>query len=133
MRTGRSRRSRARRRGYTLTLVVVFLLLLLTLLGTTFRQIAGVLRLEAARSKQVLRDEGALRAAAAGVALLEVGPPASDPFVTRLGIPTSSGTMLYDVTFASEPTRGVDPWSVTAAPVTAHDRATPDRSDVFTP
>lgn len=116
MRAGRGAGRRRPRGGYTLTLVVLFLMLLLTLLGTTFRQAASVLRMEAAQSRQILRDEGPLRAAAAGVRLLQNGPPASDPFMTRLSVATSAGTRLYDVTLASEPERGANHWSVSVTP-----------------
>jgi hypothetical protein len=90
--------------------------LLLTLLGTNFRQAASVLRRESAQSRQILRDEGPLRAAGAGVRLLQNGPPASDPFLTRLSVATSSGPRRYVVTLTSEPERGANHWSVSVTP-----------------
>ena len=104
------------RRGYTVMLVLVFLILLLSVIGLTYRQAASVLRLEAARSKQILRDEGSLQAAARAVAMLENGPPPTDPFVTTLAVSTSAGGRSYQVTFASEPTAGAGHWVIQVVP-----------------
>jgi hypothetical protein len=96
-------------------LVSVFLLLLLAVLGATFRQTAAVLRVETARSNQVVRDQGSLRAAARALAMLENGPPPSDPYVVVLGVSTSAGPRSYQVTFASVPGL-TDGWAVQVVP-----------------
>jgi hypothetical protein len=110
------RRQGRRRRGYTVMLVLVFLILLLSLLGLTYRQAATVLRLEAARSKQILRDEGSLQATARAMAMLQNGPPPTDPFVVTLGVVTSAGGRSYQVTITSEPDAGTGRWKVTVVP-----------------
>jgi hypothetical protein len=101
-----------------MTLVLVFLLLLLAVVGTTFRQAGAVLRLEAVRSAQVLRDEGSLRAVARCVAMLENGPPPTDPYAVTLGVSTSAGPRSYVVTIASDPS-GANLWTVNAVPAPA--------------
>jgi hypothetical protein len=109
------RGNRRARRGYALVLVSVFLLLLLAMLGATFRQTAAMLRVETARSNQVIRDEGSLRAAARALAMLENGPPPADPYVVVLGVSTSAGPRSYQVTFAST-TSATGGWSVQVVP-----------------
>lgn len=96
-------------------LVLVFLLLLLSVMGTTFRQAGSVLRLEAARSNLVVRDQGSLRAAARALAMLENGPPPTDPYAVTLGVSTSAGPRSYRVTIASDPS-GAGRWTVQVAP-----------------
>lgn len=97
-------------------LVIVFLVLLLSLLGSTLRQAGSVLRVESARSRQILRDEGSLQAAARGVGMLESsGPPISDPYVVTIAVLTSAGPASYQITFASDPS-GPNQWTVQVVP-----------------
>jgi hypothetical protein len=98
-----------------MVLVVVFLVLISALLGMTFRDVAAVLRVEAARSRQVLRDEGGLKAATQGVAMLQSGPPPSDPYAVTVGVATSAGLRSYTITIASDPSTSGQ-WVVHAAP-----------------
>lgn len=101
------------RDGYTSVVVLVFLMLLLSLLGLTYRQVAAVLRVETARSGQVLADEGTMAAAAQGLEMLENGPPSADPYVFNVTVGTSAGPRTYVVSIASE---GPGLWSVNATP-----------------
>jgi hypothetical protein len=100
-------------------LVVVFLLLMLSLVGTTFRQMGSMLRMEAARSNVIVRDQGSLQAAAKALTMLENGPPPSDPYVITLGVMTSAGARSYQVTFASDPS-GHNLWIVLVVPAPAN-------------
>lgn len=99
-------------------LVLVFLLLMLGMVGTTFRHVGSVLRVEAVRSNQILRDEGSLRAAARGVAMLENGPPPTDPYAVTLGVTTSAGPRSYLVTVRSDGA-GANQWVVHVVPAPA--------------
>lgn len=94
-------------------LVIVFLVLLLSLLGLTYRQIASALRVEAVRSKQIFRDQGSMQAAAQALALLESGPPATDPYSYNITVTTNTGSQTYTVVIASA---GTGQWAVTASP-----------------
>jgi hypothetical protein len=67
------------RRGYALVLVMVFLVIFLAMLGTAWRQVASVLRVETARSVQTRRDRGCLLAAIKGMHYLETAATPSSP------------------------------------------------------
>jgi hypothetical protein len=101
------------RTGYATMLVLGFMVLLLSILGLTYRQIAAVLRVEAARSNQVICDQGSMQAVAQAMSLLENGPPSSDPYSYQVAIMTSAGQRNYTVMIASA---GTGLWSVTASP-----------------
>jgi hypothetical protein len=106
---------KTRRGGYAMMIVVLFLVLFMALLGMTFRDVATVLRVEAARSLQILRDEGSLAAAAQGVAMLQNGPPPSDPFTVTVGVTTSAGMQAYQISISSNPS-AANQWVVQAVP-----------------
>jgi hypothetical protein len=57
------------RPGYAMMLVVVFVVLFLSLWSLAYRQTAAAARVEAARARQALRDEGSLHALARALAL----------------------------------------------------------------
>jgi hypothetical protein len=94
-------------------LVMVFLILLTSTLGLTYRQIASVLRIEAARARQVLGSEQSLKAAATALADLEQN---ATPTYYRLYSPASGGPTNYQVTVTAEPTLGADGWTVQVVP-----------------
>jgi hypothetical protein len=94
----RANRSPSARRGYSLMLVLVFLVLLLSLLGMTGRQVASALRIEMARSRQVVRDEGSLRAVAGALEALEAGPLPSQATASVVPVATSAGQRWYALT-----------------------------------
>jgi hypothetical protein len=110
------------RRGYSLMLAMVFNVLMLALLSLAYRQLGTTLRLETARSHQVQRDEGRLRAAARALALLETGVPPTDPYVRLVQVDTSQGPGQFLVTIASE---GTGLYSVQAAAAGPNDPTTP--------
>jgi hypothetical protein len=112
----RATRSLPARRGYSLMLVLVFLVLLLSMLGMTGRQLASALRVEVARSRQVVRDEGSLRAVAGALAALEAGPLPSQATVSVVPVATSAGQRWYAVTVTP---MGGGQFSVIAAPSAA--------------
>jgi hypothetical protein len=98
-------------------LAIVFTVLLTAILGLAYSQIASALRVETARTYQVLRDEGNLRAIARALALLETGPPPQTPYVGVVTIDTSTGSQqAFTVTITTE---GPGLFAVTAAPATA--------------
>lgn len=103
------------RRGYSMMLVVLFLIIMMSMIGATYRQVGSVLRIEAAHTRQILRDEGALLAAARGVKMLEDGPPPTNPYVVNLGITTSAGSRTYQLTFTSDPS-GTNRWTLEVIP-----------------
>ena len=93
-------RKRSARRGYALLMVIVFLVLFLAMLGTAWRQVASVLRVETVRAVQTRRDQGCLLAAIQGIHELEAsGTPSSNPWY-----PVVDGKS-YTVTFTQD-TRG---------------------------
>ena len=53
-------------------IVLVFVMLFLAMLGTAWRQLGSVLRIETVRAKQMTRDQGSLKAAAKALRLLEM-------------------------------------------------------------
>jgi hypothetical protein len=112
----------ATRPGYAMMLVLVFLMLFLSLLSLAYRQMGAALRAEAARARQARRDEGSIQALARGLALLETGFPASDPYVCAVIINTSAGANSFTVTFASE---GGNNWSVHSAPTAPNENPSP--------
>jgi hypothetical protein len=67
------KRKPSSRRGYALMLVIVFLVIFLAMLGTAWRQVASVLRVETARASQTRRDQECLLAAIKGMHLIEDG------------------------------------------------------------
>ena len=111
------------RRGYAMVLVLVFIALLLTFYSVAYRQIAAALRVDKARMIQRQFDEGALRALARGLALLETGeplpsPPAVDDFYEcGTTIETSGGQQHFTVKFTFLGVEsGKNKWKVTATP-----------------
>jgi hypothetical protein len=112
------------RAGYSLTLALVFVVLMLGVIALASRRIGTALRVAAARSQKLARDEGALQAAAKALDLLETGNPPSDPFVCQVVVAgaTDGVERTITVTFASE---GPDLWAITAAPAQPGDEATP--------
>lgn len=121
MRTSRPTRPRA---GYALTLALVFVVLMLGVVGLAARRIGTALRVAAARSQALARNEGASQAAAQALDLLETGDPPSDPFTCQVVVAgaTDGVERTITVTFASE---GPDLWAVTAAPAQPTDPTTP--------
>jgi len=101
------------RRGYALALVLVFVLLFLSLLGVAYRHLAASLRVESACVAQAQRDEGAVRAAARAVTLLETGLPPTSPYVGGLTLNTPAGPRSYTITFTAE---GGNNWSIQVTP-----------------
>ncbi|MBU4273150.1 MAG: hypothetical protein KKE86_11140 [Planctomycetes bacterium] len=101
------------RRGYALLTVLVFVVLFLAMLGVAWRQIGAVLRIEAARAKQMSRDEGSLRAVAKGLRLLETGLPSEDEVSYSTTI--DEGSQWYKVTFTRDPADETV-WTVSAIP-----------------
>jgi hypothetical protein len=102
---------RPARRGYALLLVIVFLVLFLAMLGTAWRQVASVLRVETVRAVQTRRDQGCLLAAVKGIHYLEETATPSSPQVFVVdGFSTP-----FTVTFTQD---SVDPtlWTVKAVP-----------------
>jgi len=101
------------RNGYALAIVLIFMILLLSLSSVAFRHIAAALRVESVHAEQVIRDQGSLNAVAQGLALLQTGPPPTNPFVGGVTIDTSSGQRDYTVTMSS-----VDEgtWTINAIP-----------------
>jgi hypothetical protein len=83
-------------------LVLVFLVLFLTLLGTAYRGVAAVLRVESVRALQLQRDEGSTQAVARALALLETGLPPTDPYECGVTIETSTGPCAFTVAFTLE-------------------------------
>jgi hypothetical protein len=94
-------------------LVMVFLVLLLSMLGMTYRQVASALRIEMARSRQIIRDEGSMQAVAGALAALQAGPLPTQPTVTVVPIATSVGLRSYVVTVTP---MGGSQFSVNATP-----------------
>jgi hypothetical protein len=105
--------SRSPRRGYALLLVIVFLVLFLAMLGTAWRQVASVLRVESVRYTQTRRDQGCLLAAVQGIHYLEetATPDASRVFT----IPGFTNT--FTVTFTQDPVHTTE-WTIKAKPTT---------------
>lgn len=67
------------RRGYAMLIVLVFVILFTSMLGVAWRQIGSVLRTETVRVKQMNRDQGSLRAAAAALRMLELSKSTDFP------------------------------------------------------
>jgi hypothetical protein len=92
-------RNRSARRGYALLLVIVFLVLFLAMLGTAWRQVASVLRVETVRAVQTRRDQGCLLAAIQGIHYLEeTSTPDSSRVFTIDGFSNT-----FTVTFTQDP------------------------------
>jgi hypothetical protein len=94
-------------------LVLVFVMLFLMLLGVTYRQMAMLLRAEAARTVQGDCSEGSTRALALALALLETGLPPAQPYVCGVTLATSRGPLPFTVIFTSG---DGTTWRVSAAP-----------------
>lgn len=60
-------------------IVLVFVILFLAMLGTAWRQLGSVLRIETVRAKQMTRDQGSLKAAAKALRMLEMSYPSALP------------------------------------------------------
>jgi len=101
---------RSARRGYALLLVIVFLVLFLAMLGTAWRQVASVLRVETARKVQTQRDQGCLLAAIWGMHELEAAGTATSP---SYSLPIDGKS--YTVTFTQDPV-DLTIWTVKATP-----------------
>jgi hypothetical protein len=98
-------------------LVLVFVVLFLALMGTAYRGVAALLRVESVRALQVQRDEGSTQAVARALALLETGVPPTDPYVCGVTIDTSTGPRALTVTFALENDQnGTRTYTVRSAP-----------------
>ena len=99
------------RRGYARMLVIVFLVIFLAMLGTAWRQVASVLRVETVRAVQTRRDQGCLQAAVKGMHYLEQTATPSSPqeFIIDGFSNTFTVTFVQD---AHDPTI----WTVTAVP-----------------
>ena len=67
------------RRGYALMLVIIFLVIFLAMLGTAWRHVASVLRVETIRAVQSRRDQGCLLAVIKGIHYLENTTTPSSP------------------------------------------------------
>ena len=77
---------------------------------------AAALRIEAARTLQQQRDEGAIHAVAQGLQLLETGLPPTNPYICATVISTSTGNQSFTVTFSSSV---ANEWTVQAFPTIA--------------
>jgi len=99
------------RRGYALILVIVFLVIFLAMLGTAWRQVASVLRVETIRAVQTRRDQGCLLAAVRGIHYLEETTTPSSP--QEFIIDGFSNT--FTVTFVQDPA-DTTIWTVKAVP-----------------
>ena len=97
------------RRGYALVLVIVFLVIFLAMLGTAWRQVASVLRVETVRAVQTRRDQGCLLAAVKGMHYLEETATPSSPqdFIVD--------SSRFTVTFVQDPA-DTTKWTITAVP-----------------
>ena len=105
------KRKPSARRGYALLLVIVFLVLFLAMLGTAWRQVASVLRVETVRAVQTRRDQGCLLAAVQGIHYLEeTATPDPSRVFTIDGFATT-----FTVTFTQDPVYPTR-WTVKAAP-----------------
>jgi hypothetical protein len=91
-------------------LVIVFLVLFLAMLGTAWRQVASVLRVETVRAVQTHRDQGCLLAAIWGLHELEAAGTATSP-----SYPPPIDGKYYTVTFTQDPVDSTQ-WTVNAVP-----------------
>lgn len=105
------RRCARPRSGYAMILVMVFVMLLLGLWSVAYRQLGSAVRLRAVGVQQLQRDEGCMQAAARGLALLETGTPATDPYTCVTTVYTSTGVHIYKVQFTLE---GTSKWAIRA-------------------
>jgi hypothetical protein len=105
------KRRPSRRGGYALMLVIVFLVIFLALLGTAWRHVASVLRVETVRAIQTRRDQGCLLAVIKGMHYLEDTATPSSP--QEFAIDGFSNT--FTVTFEQD---SGDPtiWTIKAVP-----------------
>ena len=106
-------RSNPPRRGYAMLMVMVTLALLLSMYAVGYRHVTAALRGETATAVQKQRDEGSVHALARGLALLETGPPPSDPYVGAVTLDTARGLRSITLTFTSE---SENTWRVHAGP-----------------
>ncbi len=104
---------RSRLSGYALVLVMVFMVLMLSLASVAYRQLAGMMCVEAVRSTHVVRDQGSLEALAMGLALLQTGNPPTNPYVCGVTLDTLTGPKAFTVTMSSAT---VGQWTVSSAP-----------------
>src|SRR5262249_18244496 len=109
-------------RGYALMLVLIFLVLSLSMASVAYRELAGILRVESARTTEDVRDQGSLEALARALALLETGTPPSNPYVVGVIVNTPNGERELTITMASL-TPGV--WTINSAPTTAGESPSP--------
>ena len=77
-------RRRTRQSGYALVSTMVCLVLMMLLWTAAFSHLGGYLRLEKAVQTREARDDGATRALAWGLSLLETNLPPSNPYSCRV-------------------------------------------------
>ena len=118
------------RRGYALVVVLLFNVLFLMLLGITWRQIAGVIRVATVRAEQVQRDEGVVCALARAMHMLETGrPPIGSASTYQCYTTIGLGFFLLTFTPGTDPS--VEAWSVTATAQSTQPSGVPYKLDTF--
>ena len=103
------------RRGYALVMVLLFNVLFLMLLGVTWRQMTGVIRVATVREEQVQRDEGVVCALGRAMRVLETGRPpivGESPYECYTEI-IGSGFFLLTFELESPTDPPVETWLVT--------------------
>lgn len=110
------------RRGYALPVVLIFVVLLLSLSSVVYRQIGADMRIESARSAQIVRDQGSLTMMARAMALLTTGTPPSQHYECVLTIETSTGPRGYTASFSTSD--GTN-WSISTRPTLASENPDP--------
>ena len=90
------------RAGYAMLLVLAFMVFFFSLLAIGSGQLSSLLRSQTVQKQRTRCDEGSSTAVARGLALLETGYPATNPYVSQ-----------FTVTFTY---LGSNKWTVNARP-----------------
>ena len=109
------KRKPSARRGYALVLVIVFLVIFLAMLGTAWRHVASVLRVETVRAVQTRRDQGCLLAAVKGMHILETTATPTSPTTVSGLIVDGFTDYTFTVTFVQDAGDSTK-WTVKAVP-----------------
>lgn len=116
--------SRTPRRGYAMVLIMVFIVLVNLCLVLSYKHFDAAIRVQSVYRETKARDEGALLALAAGIAMLEKNTPQPDEFgFLCYGISfNASGEPQYKITYAQpDPVGEPLNWTVTAERQTYRD------------
>lgn len=101
------------RAGYAMLLVLAFIVFFFSLLAIGSGQLSSLLRSQTVQKQRTRCDEGSSTAVARGLALLETGYPATNPYVCAVTLTTSDGDLQFTVTFTY---LGSNKWTVNARP-----------------